>query len=89
MATENGPPENKIAVALRYEAPHAPKVVAKGRGEIARTILDKAAESGVTIERNPLLAEALGAVDLDAEIPEELYKAVAEVIAFVLRTAQK
>ncbi|WP_407051410.1 EscU/YscU/HrcU family type III secretion system export apparatus switch protein [Methyloraptor flagellatus] len=82
------PDKPRIAVALRYEAPAAPRVVAKGRGAIADAILDKAAASGVVIEQNPLLATALSSVDLDAEIPEELYRAVAEVIAFVLRAAR-
>lgn len=79
------PDRKRIAVALSYEAPTAPRVVATGRGPIAEAILATARESGVAIEENPDLAEALARIELDAEIPEALYRAVAEVIAFVIR----
>lgn len=75
-----------LAVALRYEPGNTPVVVAKGRAEVAAKIAATAAEHGVAIEENPALAEALAHVDLDDEIPEPLFRAVAEVIAFVLRT---
>ena len=80
-----------VAVALEYEAgtQTAPVVVAKGRGEIAERILTVAKEHGITIEANPMLAEALSGVELDDHIPRELYEAVAEVIGFVLRTRRK
>jgi flagellar biosynthesis protein len=76
-----------IAVALEYEAGtrDAPKVVATGRGLMAEKIMEVARESGVTIEANPMLAEALSGVPVDETIPRELYAAVAEVIGFVLR----
>jgi flagellar biosynthesis protein len=76
-----------VAVALEYEGGRtAPVVVAKGRGEIAEKIMAVAKEHGITIEANPMLAEALSGVELDEHIPRELYEAVAEVICFVLRT---
>ena len=76
-----------IAVALEYEAGtrEAPRVVATGRGLVAEKIMEIARENGVTIEANPMLAEALSGVPLDDSIPYELYQAVAEVIGFVLR----
>ncbi len=76
-----------IAVALEYERDthNAPRVVATGRGVVAEKIMEVARESGVTIEANPMLAEALSGVPLDETIPRELYAAVAEVIGFVLR----
>lgn len=74
----------KTAVALHYDHVDAPKVVAKGEGVIAEQIIAAAKEHGVFIKENPLLAEALGAVELDDEIPVELYMAVAEIIGFVL-----
>lgn len=76
-----------IAVALEYEegTREAPRVVATGRGLVAEKILEIARENGVTIEANPMLAEALSGVPLDDTIPHELYQAVAEVIGFVLR----
>jgi flagellar biosynthesis protein len=75
-----------LAVALRYQQPHAPRVVATGRGEVGQAIIDTARAHGVPLEQNPELAEALAQVPLDEEIPEELYRAVATVIAFVIRT---
>ncbi|MGL4325353.1 MAG: EscU/YscU/HrcU family type III secretion system export apparatus switch protein [Beijerinckiaceae bacterium] len=78
---------DRLAIALQYErgTDHAPRVVAKGKGELAERIVAVAREHGVVIEDNPALAAALSFVDIDDPIPEELYKAVAEVIGFVLR----
>lgn len=76
------------AVALRYERTDmdAPKVVAKGVDHLAKRIRELAAEHKVPIVENPPLARTLYAtVDVDEEIPAEHYKAVAEVISFVLR----
>jgi flagellar biosynthesis protein len=75
-----------IAVALEYDCQSAPRVTASGRGAVADAILAAAKEHGVAIEENPALAEALSHVELDTEIPEQLYRAVAEVLTFVLRT---
>jgi flagellar biosynthesis protein len=85
------PKKQTIAVALEYDADtrEAPKVVATGRGLIAEKIMEVARESGVTIEANPMLAEALSGVPLDETIPHELYQAVAEVIGFVLRAQRR
>ncbi len=79
----------RIAVALRWEAPGAPVVVAKGKGAVADAIVATAEANAVTVQENPLLATALSAVELDREIPEVLYKAVAEVISFVLKASGK
>jgi flagellar biosynthesis protein len=78
-------PKPEVAVALEYDFKGAPRVTAKGRGEVAANILAIAREHGVSVEHNPVLAEALSQVELDAEIPEALYRAVAEVLTFVLR----
>lgn len=75
----------RLAVALQYNFDGAPRVTAKGRGEIADKILATAREHGVPVEDNPLLAEALAQVELDDAIPVALYQAVAEVLTFVLR----
>jgi flagellar biosynthesis protein len=77
-----------LAVALRYDAPDAPKVVAVGRGEVGQRIIDTAREHGVPLESNPALAEALSTLELDTAIPEALYEAVAVVIAFILNAAR-
>lgn len=77
----------KLAVALKYErgSREAPRVVAKGFGHVAETIVRLAEENGVVIDTNAALAQALAGVELDDTIPIELYEAVAEVIGFVLR----
>jgi len=81
-------PSRKLAVALRYDAPDAPRVVAAGRGLLGQRIIETAQAHGVPIERNPGLAQALAGVELNAEIPAQLYMAVAEILAFLLRASQ-
>ena len=76
-----------LAVALHYEKPGAPRVVATGRGEIGQKIIEVARAHGVPIEENPGLAEALSEVELGNEIPVELYRAVAEVLTFILHAS--
>lgn len=80
-----------FAVALRYESGMAaPVCVAKGVDELALRIRTVAAEHRVAVVENPPLARALHAsVEIDAEIPVEHYKAVAEVIGFVLRLKRR
>ena len=75
-------PERRRVTALRYEGSGAPKVVASGRGAIAERILAVAQQAGVPVRENPQLAEALGGLALGAEVPEELWLAVAEVLAW-------
>ena len=77
----------KLAVALEDEqgSREAPRVVAKGRGLIAERIIALAEENDIIIEANPALAKALSGVELNDEIPVELFEAVAEIIGFVLR----
>jgi flagellar biosynthesis protein FlhB len=79
------------AVALRYDGTKpAPELVAKGVDHLARTIREIAEEAGVTIVHSPPLARALYRdVELGELIPEELFQAVAEILAFVFRTAGK
>ncbi len=82
-------PPTRVAVALKYEfADGAPVVTAKGEGAIAEKIIEVAREHEIAIEENPVLAQALSQIDLDQEIPVPLYKAVAEVIGFVLKTGR-
>ena len=83
--TSNDTP--KKAVALRYEGASgtAPVVVASGRGEVASRIIEKARQSGIQIVEDADLIEILAQVPLGEEIPEHLYRAVAEILAFVYR----
>jgi flagellar biosynthetic protein FlhB len=75
-----------IAVVLKYdpETMAAPRVLAKGEGIIARRIRDLAGQAGVPIvERRPLAQALYRMTDIGQEVPAELYKAVAEVLAYV------
>ncbi len=71
-----------IAIALNYDEASAPKVTAKGKGLIAEEILKLASENDIPIKEEPELVELLATVELGDQIPEALYVAVAEVIAF-------
>ncbi len=75
------------AVALKYDGKtdKAPRVVAKGRGNIAQKIMDVAKEHQVPLCEDKNLVQVLEALDLETEIPAELYRAVAEVLALVYR----
>ena len=77
--------KSPLAVALHYDKSGAPRVVAKGRGSIGEKIIEIAKAHDIPIEENEVLAGALSNVELGDEIPDELYKAVAEVLVFVLR----
>jgi flagellar biosynthesis protein len=77
--------KSQLAVALHYDKSGAPRVVAKGRGSIGEKIIEVAKTHDIPIEENEVLAGALSNVELGDEIPAELYKAVAEVLIFVLR----
>jgi flagellar biosynthesis protein len=77
--------KSNLAVALHYDKTGAPRVVAKGRGTIGEKIIEVAKAHNIPIEENEMLAGALSNVELGDEIPAELYKAVAEVLVFVLR----
>jgi len=71
------------AVALHYSGKRAPRITASGGGTVAERILEIAREHAVPVHEDPLLTEALSQVPLGEEIPENLYVAVAEVLAFV------
>ena len=79
--------EQEKAVALKYERGKdpAPKVTAKGRGAVAERILALAKENNIPIRQDKTLLDALYKLDINEEIPEELYRAIAEVLAFVHR----
>jgi flagellar biosynthesis protein len=78
----------KKAVALKYspESSQSPVLVAKGKGAVADSIIAKAKESGVPIQEDPSLVEVLSKLELEQEIPPELYQVVAEILSLVYRT---
>ena len=74
--------QQKIAVALEYDGENTPLVTAKGFGQLADQILDAADKAGIPLHEDKQLVEILADIKLGDEIPENLYRAVAEVIAF-------
>jgi flagellar biosynthesis protein len=81
--------QRRVAVALKYDAPGAPKVVASGAGLTGEKIIAVAQAHGVPMTYNPPLAQALSTLELETEIPERLYVAVAEVLSFLLTAGEE
>lgn len=80
------PDKRKSAIALAYQTGDAaPKVVAKGRGIIAQAIIERAKEHGVYVHESEDLVGMLMQVELDDNIPPQLYLAVAELLAWLYR----
>ncbi|MFD2612983.1 EscU/YscU/HrcU family type III secretion system export apparatus switch protein [Paenibacillus gansuensis] len=79
------------AVALKYMpgTQQAPTVTAKGSGRVAEAILEKAKEHGVPIQEDASLVEVLSKIEVDQQIPPELYQLVAEILSYVYRSDQK
>lgn len=76
----------RSAVALAYlESDTAPRVIAKGRGVVAQEIINRAKEHGVYVHESPELVGLLMQVDLDERIPPQLYRAIAELLAWLYR----
>lgn len=87
----NSKEKRKNAIALRYntETDSAPKVIAKGKGLVADEIISKAKEFGVPVQEDPSLVEVLSKLEINQTIPEDLYKVVAELFAFIYQTDKK
>jgi flagellar biosynthesis protein len=82
----NDAERGSLAVAVAYnEGDAAPRVVAKGRGQIAQAIIERAQQAGVYVHESPELVALLMQVDLDQRIPPQLYVAVAELLAWLYR----
>lgn len=77
----------KKAVALKYEKEkdRAPRVAAKGRGDVAKRIMEIAKEHNIPIREDADLVEVLSKLDLEEEIPPHLYRVIAEVLSFIYR----
>ncbi len=86
---KNTPKQHAIALSYHGQNNDAPKVVAKGSGFIAERILATAKQHSVPVYKNKTLVSMLMAVELDQEIPPELFQAVAEVLAYIYRIDQK
>jgi len=79
------------AVALQYDntTSKAPKVLASGRNDIARTIIEKAKEFDVPLFANEMLVDSLINLEIDHEIPQELYQGVSDVFIWLMRNEKK
>jgi flagellar biosynthesis protein len=82
--------ELRKATALKYDLKKdgAPEIVATGSGEVAGEIVRVAEEHEIPVYKDPSLASALGQLELGSAVPEQLYKAVAEVLVFVYSVDQ-
>ncbi len=81
----------KKAVALKYDKDQgdAPKVTAKGQGKVAENIIELAKKHNIPIKDDPDLIEVLSSLEINEEIPSEIYVAVAELLAFVYSANSK
>ena len=79
------------AAALQYDhlTENAPKVVAKGQGAVAKNIIKIAKDNNLPIKKDEDLIELLSKLDIDKEIPTEMYKAVAEIFSFIYGITNK
>ena len=87
MSDQEKPTPPRKAVAARYDMhrDQVPRVVAKGERLVAEQIIERAREHGIQLYEDPDLVAVLSKIDIDTEIPENLFRAVAEVLAFVYR----
>lgn len=82
----------KKAAALKYKRKDqegAPRVIALGQGHIAQKIIEMAQESGIPLYEDPVVIEKLMELDINQEIPEDLYQTVAEILAYIYRLSKK
>ena len=81
----------RSAVAIKYDlaADRAPRVIARGKGAIADRIMETAREHGIPVHEDPELLEALGRLEVQQEIPAELYQVMAEVLTFIYKANKK
>ena len=77
--------KRNVAAAIKYDPDKdaAPRVTAKGKGYVADKIIELAKKNDIPIKSDPGLVEILSRLDIDEQIPMEVYRAVAEILAFV------
>ena len=89
MASEETKLDKAVALLYDKEQSDAPRVVASGRGVIARKIIETAREAGIHIQEDPDLVEILSKVPVGKDIPVELYQTIAEILSFVYQVNDK
>lgn len=79
------------AAALQYDQllNNAPKIIAKGEGNVAKNIIKIAQDNNLPIKKDEDLIELLSQLDIDKEIPTDMYKAVAEIFSFIYGITNK
>ncbi|WP_419769636.1 MAG: EscU/YscU/HrcU family type III secretion system export apparatus switch protein [Candidatus Marinarcus sp.] len=79
------------AAALKYneKSNNAPKVIAKGKGDVAKNIIKIAHDNNLPIKKDEDLIELLSQIEIDKEIPPSMYKAVAEIFSFIYNLTNK
>ena len=87
--TLNEKPKKAAALGYKHQVDNAPILLAKGQGIIAQRIIEVARQFNIPLKRDPALIEVLSELELDREIPPELYRAVAEILAYVYRMTHK
>lgn len=83
MTNDSEKQERKRAAALAYDKQSAPTLVAKGYGELAEQIIAEAERAGIFVHQSPELVGLLMQVDLDEQIPPQLYAAIAELLIWL------
>jgi flagellar biosynthesis protein len=89
MATDEKKLDKAVALLYDREQSDAPRVIASGRGLIARKIIETAREAGIHIQEDPNLVEILSKVPVGKDIPVELYQTIAEILSFVYQVNDK
>jgi flagellar biosynthesis protein len=81
----------KLAAAIRYDSAKddAPRLTAKGKGHVAERIIELARQHNIPVRSDKALVQILSKLDLDQQIPPDLYRAVAEILAFVYSSNEK
>lgn len=82
-------PKGAVALGYKPEKDQAPKVIAKGFGDVARKILEIAKENKIYIQEDPLLFDSLCKLQVGDEVPVKHYQVIAELLAFVFRLNKK
>lgn len=81
--TDFSPKDSAVALKYQPKSDRAPKVIAKGKGKLAKRIIEIAREHDIYVHEDPDLIEVLSQLDLNEEIPAELYVVVAELLGFI------
>ncbi|EGL82320.1 type III secretion exporter [Caldalkalibacillus thermarum TA2.A1] len=89
MKPENKPPKKAVALHYDPEQHAAPVVKAKGTGPVAERIIELAKQHDIPIYEDPSLVELLSKIELNEQIPEELYTVIAEILAMIYELEQK